>query len=818
MRGLDKRRRAMIIAPPQSVMQSRRRQITVRGQVQGVGFRPFVFRLANELALRGWVCNAGAGVEIELQGPLEALQIFSARLRAEAPPLARIADIEQCTAPLAETPPPFFIAASRADIARTAPAPDSAVCGACLEELFDPGDRRYRYPFINCVHCGPRYTITRALPYDRGNTSMAEFAQCPACRSEYENPEDRRFHAQADCCAQCGPRLRFHDGDGVELTVSDVIAAAATALREGWIVALQGLGGFHLLCDARNAQTVERLRARKGREAKPFAVMAVNVESLLPWVRCNEEERMLLTSPARPILLLEKTEDCDPALLGVAPGIGHLGAMLPYTPLHYLLFHEAAGRPAGAAWLSRTQPLVMICTSANRSGEPLVIGEQDAFARLRGIADVFVAHDRAIQQRCDDSVMRTAGGTPLFIRRARGFVPQAIKLPRSVPTVLAVGGDLKNTLCVTRDDEAFVSQHNGDLDNAAARHALEETLAGFLRMLDVAPISVVHDRHPDFFSSRLAQRIAAERDVPCVAVQHHHAHIAAVAAEQGLEGPVLGIALDGLGWGEDGGLWGGELLRVDGAQCRRLGHLQELALPGGDRAAREPWRMAASALYALGHGEEISRRFTFPAAATVREMLDKKLNAPLTSSAGRWFDAAAGLLGVAQRSSYEGQAAMLLESLAMRRGPVAPDQGAYAVEQDGVLNLLPLLARLTREQDSGYGAALFHATLVAALSEWVRRTAMHESLRDVILSGGCFMNGILNEGLRAALGAAGLKVHTARRLPSNDGGLSLGQAWVGICAAMAAAEPQGPELFTPLPAGEGSRVRDENGQALSSHY
>ena len=770
----------MLTAVSSPVPQSRRR-ITVRGQVQGVGFRPFVFRLAHELGLRGWVRNTGAGVEIELQGPFAAVRTFSARLRDEAPPLARIDDVERSAMPLVEMPPPFFISSSRADAARTAAAPDVAVCRSCLEELFDPADRRYRYPFINCVHCGPRYTVTRALPFDRGNTSMARFAPCPACRGEYDNPEDRRFHAQAVCCGQCGPRLSLHDADGTELAEPDVITASLAALRDGQIVALKGVGGFHLLCDAGNAQAVAKLRRRKAREAKPFAVMAVNIESLTAVARCGEEQRRLLESPERPIVLLEKNEECEEALRGVAPGLAYLGAMLPYTALHYLLFHEAAGRPAGTAWLRQAQSLILVCTSGNVGGEPLVTEDQDAFDRLRGIADRFVTHDRDIAQRCDDSVMRLIDRTPRFIRRARGFAPQAIKLLHSVPAVLALGGDLKNTLCVTRGDEAFVSQHNGDLDGAAARRALEITLADFLRVLDVAPVCVTHDCHPDFFSSRLARRFAAECDVPCVAVQHHHAHIAAVMAEQGLRGPVLGLALDGLGWGEHGGVWGGELLRTDGAQFRRLGHLRELALPGGDRAAREPWRMAASALHALGRGGEISRRFSFPAAAMVKEILDKNVYTPPTSSAGRWFDAAAGLLGVASRSCYEGQAAMLLESLAMRYGPTEPDRDAYVIEQDGgVLNVLPLLARLASEGDAAYGAALFHATLVGALSDWVQRAAKREMLRDIVLSGGCFMNGILCEGLAAELSDAGLNVHVARQLPPNDGALSLGQAWVGI--------------------------------------
>jgi hydrogenase maturation protein HypF len=774
-----KHRRDMMSAPQYSA-EVLRRHIVVRGQVQGVGFRPFVYRLAAGLGLRGWVCNCGEGVEIEVQGGAGALQSFVARLHDEAPPQARIVAVEQTAVPSAAAAPPFCIATSRADAARTAVAADAAVCADCLGELFDPGDRRYRYPFINCAQCGPRFTISRALPYDRPNTSMAAFHQCRVCQSEYEDAGERRFHAQANACPECGPRLRWHDGEGVGISAPDAVAASLTALRAGHIVALKGLGGFHLLCDARNADAVARLRARKGREARPFAVMTANAASLSPWAHCGTEQRHWLESAARPIVLLEKTAECDAALAGVAPDVAYVGVMLPYTPLHYLLFHEAAGRLAGTAWLHQAHALILVCTSANLGGEPLVIDNREAFERLHGIADFFVTHDRDITQRCDDSVIHAAGGTPLFIRRSRGFVPRPIKLPRGGPAVLALGGDLKNTFCLTRDDQAYVSQHNGDLDNGAACRALEDTLERWLTILDVKPQCVVHDRHPDFFSSRLARRFAAERNLPCSAVQHHHAHIAAVVAERGLEGPVLGIALDGFGAGDDGGPWGGELLRVEGAHCRRLAHLPELALPGGDRAAREPWRMAASALHALGRGAEIQRRFPYRAVATVTEMLDKSVNAPFTSSAGRWFDAAAGLLGVTAINSYEGQAAMRLEALVLRHGLVPPSGEDYRIGPDGALNLLPLLDRLARERDAAYGAAVFHATLAAALSEWAVRAARRESLRDVVLNGGCFMNAVLRQGLSAGLRNAGLNVHMAQQVPPNDGGLSLGQAWVGI--------------------------------------
>lgn len=769
-----------MISVPQPPQQIRRCRILVRGQVQGVGFRPFVYRLAAELGLCGWVRNCGAGVEIELQGPEAILELFATRLADGSLPQANISGIERTVIPTITTPPPFFIATSRTDAARSAIAADAAICADCLVELFDPGNRRYRYPFINCVHCGPRFSVSRALPFDRHNTSMAAFEPCLVCRSEYQAPKDRRFHAQTNACPACGPQLRYHDGGGFVMVQPDIVAATVSALLSGHIVALKGLGGFHLLCDAHNAQAVARLRACKGREAKPFAVMTANSASLSPWVRWNAHQRDLLESAARPIVLLEKSPQCDDALAGVAPGMSNLGAMLPYTPLHYLLFHEAAERPAGTAWLQEAQPLILVCTSANVGGEPLVIHNDEAFERLRNIADFFVTHDRDITQRCDDSVIRGEAAAPLFIRRARGFVPQSIKLPRDGPPLLALGGDLKNTFCLIRGDEAFVSQHNGDLDNAAACRTLEQTLDRWLMTLDVEPQYVVHDRHPDFFSTRLAWRIATENGLPDIAVQHHHAHIAAVTAERGLIGPVLGVALDGFGLGDDGGLWGGELLRVEGAKCRRLGYLQELALPGGDHAAREPWRMAVSGLHALGRGAEIRRHFPFPAAETIKEMLDRRLNAPPTSSAGRWFDAAGGLLGIATHSNYEGQAAMQLEALALRHGPVAPSHEGYCVEADGVLNLLPLLDRLSHERDAAFGAALFHATFAAALGEWVRCAAQRESLDDVVLNGGCFMNSVLRRALCADLRRAGYRVHMAQQLPPNDGGICLGQAWVGL--------------------------------------
>lgn len=754
--------------------------IRVRGTVQGVGFRPFVYRLALELGLNGWVLNDGEGVEIAVNGPEPSIQALLQRLREEVPPLARIDEVTSASTDLAVAPG-FAIQASRTGHTYTAVTPDAATCPTCLAELCDPANRRYRYPFTNCTHCGPRYTITAHLPYDRPNTSMAGFALCPACRAEYEDPLDRRFHAQPNACPVCGPKIWLEHG-----SESDPIAVALARLQRGEILAVKGLGGFHLMCDARHGGAVAELRRRKQREAKPFAILAANPASLAGLASWNGADEAVLYSRERPIVLLQKTAACDPALPGVAEGVAWLGAMLPYTPLQWLLFHEAAGRPAGTAWLESPQQLLLICTSANPGGEPLVIGNDEARARLAGIADAWLMHDRDILVGCDDSVIRTGDSvlsTPsvTFIRRARGYTPRAIKLPHAGPAVLACGGWYKNTICLTRGDEAFLSQHIGDLDNATTCRAMEDAVSHLMEVLEIAPEIVAHDRHPDFHSSRFAASFAAEHGLALHAVQHHHAHLAAVLAEHGETRPSLGLALDGVGLGEDGGAWGGELMRLDGAACTRLGHLHPLALPGGDRAAREPWRLGASALFALGRGGEIAGRYAAqPAAAMVAQMLERGLNSPATSSCGRLFDAAVGLLGIMPAMVFEGQAAMLLESLAARHGRVAPLAGGYVVQADGILSFLPLLAALAETKDAGQGAALFHATLAAGLAEWASRAARRQGLESIALSGGCFLNAVLSRDLAERLRENGIQVLEAQLAPPNDGGLSLGQAWIAI--------------------------------------
>ena len=749
------------------------RQIRVRGLVQGVGFRPYVWRLANELGLSGWVRNDGAGVSVAVDG--EKVSEFMVRLPKEAPRLARIDSIESEVAEVVGQG--FTILDSVAGDVTTAIGPDAAICPDCIADICDPAGRRWRYAFTTCTHCGPRYTVSRRIPYDRAQTSLAIFPLCPPCHAEYTAAVDRRFHAETTCCPDCGPQLRLLDAAG-EALAGDPLAETLRLLRAGEIVAIKGLGGFHLACDARNAQAVAELRRRKQREEKPFAVMALNAVSLRDYARIGEAEESLLKSAAAPIVLCPKGQG---ELPGIAPGLAWLGAMLPSTPLHLLLWHEAAGRPAGTGWLDQASELLLVMTSANPHGEPLVTGNDEALARLAGIADAFLMHDRDIVVRCDDSVVRALAQGPAFIRRARGYVPVPIPLANGGPSVLALGGYLKNTVCVLKGREAFLSQHIGGLDNVAAIGFLEETVDHLLDILDVRPDLIAHDLHPDFPSTQLALRLAGELGVPAQAVAHHHAHIAAICAEHALNEPVVGLAIDGVGLGPDGRLWGGELLRVAGAQCERLGHLQPLRLPGGERAAREPWRMAVSALHGAALGYRIGAwlKKTYPErdAGPLLTMLARDLRCPPTSSLGRWFDAAAGILGLRAEMRYEGQAAMELEGLATAYGPVAPLADGWHIRH-GVLDLSPLVSALLDCDDMAYGAALFHTTLAAGLAEWTLAAVDREKGAKIAVGGGCAMNAVLMSALRQRLEAAGVTLLEARQAPPNDGGLALGQGWV----------------------------------------
>lgn len=730
-----------------------RLRIEIGGLVQGVGFRPHVYHTASRLALTGWVKNHAYGVLIEVQG--RQTSDFLPRLTAAPPPLARIDMVRTSLIAVDADETTFSIRESEPGPVNTIISPDTSICPDCLSELFDPASRYYLYPFLNCTHCGPRLTVTQRLPYDRRHTSMADFPLCTDCRRDYDHPGDRRYHAQATACAACGPRY------------TSAIEEIARQIAAGNIAAVKGLGGYQLICDARNEDAVTRLRERKNREAKPFALMLLNLRSADRIVKLIAGAEELLTGKERPIVLLPMKEATLCA--GIAPELSHYGVMLPSTPLHYLLFHAISGKPAGKTWLDEANTIVLVVTSANPGGDPLVIDDDSARLELVDIADCIIAHDRKIVCRTDDSVMQIINQAPVFIRRARGFVPVPVKLPHPVPVTLAAGAHLKNTFCLTRGDEAFISQHIGSLNNKATIEFFHETLAHFMRFLDVKPERIAHDMHPDFYTTRFAQAYG----IPAYSVQHHHAHLAAVAAEHHVMQPAIGLALDGYGYGLNGGAWGGELLLLDDTTCTRLGCLTPLPQPGGEIAAREPWRMAAAVMHLLGRSEEIAMRFPFPAAGLLTSILEKRIHTPLTSSCGRLFDAASSLLGVNHISRYEGQAAMQLESL-VTLPQVLPDGWNM---QDGCLNLLPILSRLP-DMDPVSGANLFHGSLIAGLSEWAAVAAGKLSIDVVLLSGGCFLNKTLTEGLIAALSSQGLTVLLSCKVPPNDGGIALGQAWI----------------------------------------
>jgi hydrogenase maturation protein HypF len=736
-----------------------RLRLRVRGAVQGVGFRPFAHALAARLSLSGFVRNDSEGVILEIEGV--ETSGFVEMLSRQPPPLARIDAIEVETLVL-QGGDGFSILESLGGRTSTRIVPDAAVCEACLDDLFDPASRFHLYPFVSCTHCGPRFTITKTLPYDRPQTSMAGFCMCGACACDYRDVVNRRFHAETIACVSCGPQLS-HD-----------IETIVDALRSGAIVALKGIGGFHLMCDAKNATAVRMLRQRKQRDAKPFAVMVANQASAARIAEIQQAESDLMGGQARPIVVMRSRGTLASA---IAPGLTHIGVMLPYAPVHHLLFHAAAGAPVSYR-RNVVNDFVLVATSANPGGEPLVVDDADAKRRLGGIADLIVTHDRAITTRADDSVVRVIDGAPAFVRRSRGYVPEPIDLGSDGPCVLAAGAHLKATVTVTRGREAFVSQHVGDLDTAETIRFYEETSRHLISILDVKPEVVACDLHPDFRSTRFAEATA----LPMLRVQHHAAHIAAVAAEHQIAGPLLGVALDGHGYGEDGMAWGGELLRFEGFAAERLGHLTPLAMPGGERAAREPWRMGLAALAALGDLARAPKLFPdVPAAATLANAWSATSAWPMTTSMGRLFDAAAALSGICLDQCYEGQAAMQFEALV--REPRALD-GGFALN-DGVLDFRPLLGFLVATRLSPRDAAeWFHGTIIAGLDAWIAAAAGQHRVTSVALGGGCFMNRILTEGLAAALRARGLTALLARAVPPNDGGLSLGQAAMARSAWM----------------------------------
>ncbi|GAC1318632.1 MAG: carbamoyltransferase HypF [Thermoleophilaceae bacterium] len=744
-----------------------RTRVRVEGTVQGVGFRPYVFRLARELALGGYVLNDERGVRIEVEGAPRQVSCFAKRLPFEAPPLARIDRLlHEELEPVGETG--FRIASSPAGGGADTPvAADSATCPACLAELLDPADRRYRYPFINCTDCGPRFTIVQAVPYDRLQTTMAAFTMCARCEAEYVDPLDRRFHAQPNACPDCGPIVRMGERSG-----DDALEAASAALAAGAIVAVKGLGGFHLACRADDARAVASLRARKHREERPFALMSLAVENARRLVDLSERDEHVLLGRERPIVIARRRKGAAVAD-GVAPGSVELGVMLPYTPLHHLLLRGAGGD--------------LVMTSGNVSDEPIAYEDADALERLRDIADLFLTHDRPIQTRVDDSVVRVAGTRRMMLRRARGFVPDPIALP--VPArrpLLACGAELKSTFCLARGRRAWVGHHIGDLRNYETLRSFTAGIAHFERLFAVTPEVVAHDLHPDYLSSKYA---AERADAELVAVQHHHAHLAACLAEHAERGPAVGAIYDGSGHGLDGTVWGGELLVGDLAASSRAGHLWPVRLPGGDRAAREPWRMACAWL------EEISPRRSSPPRAlaamvsperwaAVASLCRGTAAAPVTTSVGRLFDAVAALCGIRAEVSYEGQAAVELEQ-ACDLG----ERGAYPLPLGGGEGSVLLDARETvaavardaaRHVPVEIIAMRFHRGLADATSAACSIACEQAGISTVVLSGGSFQNRVLLDLSAASLERRGLRVLSADRLPPNDGAIAYGQA---ACAA-----------------------------------
>jgi hydrogenase maturation protein HypF len=755
---------------PDATAPTEAREVFIQGVVQGVGFRPFTHRLAMRHGLAGWVRNEAGSVRIMAEGEASALERFARALEAEAPPLARIDRLEVNVVPRPGLDA-FRVEASAVDSPGRLPvSPDVAMCGACEAELLDAGNRRFRYPFITCTDCGPRFTVIESMPYDRARTTMRRFTQCPACLAEYEDPGSRRYHSETNSCAECGPRIRL-EGKGIDAREGEeALAGAVARLRDGCIVAVRGLGGFHLAVDAGDAVAIRRLRERKRRDAKPLAVMVPTLEDARRLAEVSTDEAALLQSPERPIVLLQRRGDA-PLAAQVAPGLSTVGVMLAYTPLHRLLLEGVA------------RPLVM--TSGNLSDEPIATANEEARQTLDGVADCFLLHDREIVARYDDSLVRHAAGGPVFLRRARGFAPLPLGLP--VPAeraFLAVGPHLKNTFTVAQEETAWVSQHVGDLENFETLAHFDDALERFRELFRLEPLHVVRDLHPGYLSTRVAEDSGLTELTP---VQHHHAHIAAVQGEHALTGTVLGLAFDGTGYGEDGRVWGCEFLASDLRGYRRLAHLRYAPLPGGDRAARSPWRTALGYLsLAPEERAAFDRAFRGVAPEALRvaeQQIARGVNAPEASSLGRLFDAAAAVLGVRTESRFEGQAPMELESLAGRRAAAPFDM---AVRESGggvrVLDPVSLLVALgegtARGQDVADLAARFHETVARATADLAIALCEGEALEVVALGGGCFQNARLLASVKDRIEDAGLSVLVPRLLGPNDGAVSYGQAVV----------------------------------------
>ncbi len=765
---------------------SSRIRITVSGIVQGVGFRPHVYNLALSRKLAGFVLNTSMGALIEVEGP--GADAFAEELRRDTPPLARIDTLQTEKIPMAGGADFEIRMSEPAEGEFALVPPDIATCPYCLREMYDKNNRRHLYPFINCTNCGPRYSIVTDVPYDRPYTTMRAFKMCPACEAEYKNPADRRFHAQPVACRACGPEVKYFGKDNAALTGNDAVVKAISALKKGLIIAIKGLGGYQLVCDAGNHEAVKKLRRKKRRSRKPFALMAGSIDTIETLCHVSGEERLLLSSRERPIvLLLKKPGIGDRISPDVAPENNRLGFMLPYTPLHHLLFNHPGVEDV---------PGVLVMTSGNISEEPIVVDDREAIKKLSALSDGFLMHDRDIHMRVDDSVVRVAIGVPRIIRRARGYVPKPVDMGREMPEILACGGDLKNTLCITKNSYAIMSQHIGDLNNHEAMVFFEETLENLKRTFHADPAIVAHDLHPDYSSARFAMGYKPVGRVPeLVAVQHHHAHISACMAENGFDGKVIGVAFDGTGYGTDGRTWGSEILLADYGGFRRFAHLNYMPMPGGDKAIKEPWRVALSCLVqAFGkEGVSIFNRIK-PGVCSGKEvflistMLERGINSPFSCGMGRLFDAVSSLVGLRDKITFEGEAAIALEMAAYeRRGYNAKYPYSFLsprgrTDDSNIIDTTALIRALVddimRGAPAGEMAMKFHNTIaemVARISELARKET---GLETVALSGGVFQNSLLLELVESGLAVRGFRVLTHSRVPSNDGCVSLGQAAV----------------------------------------
>ena len=760
--------------------------IHINGQVQGVGFRPHVFNLACELGLNGSVCNNGDGVHIQLIANQAQLTQFIDTLYSTLPKLAQIDSLSSEETNIIERAD-FVIEHSEQSQVNTQIAPDAATCSDCLKDLFSPDNRRYLYPFTNCTNCGPRYSIIQKLPYDRPYTTMAEFTLCQQCLKEYQNPQDRRFHAQPNACPECGPKLELLDNNGKAVSRTDSIAQTVSLLQQGKIVAIKGLGGYHLVCEANNIEAVNRLRDKKARKTKPLSLMSANISSLAQFVEINKTAQQYLTSTGAPIVLCKKRQQTS--YQHIAPDINWLGVMLPYTPLHYLLFHYAAGSPNGTNWLNHSVPLTLVMTSANAKGQPLIFDEKE-LPSLLNLADFVLSHNRAIDKRIDDSIVNCVTDEAIIIRRGRGMAPKSVNLAKTMPASIALGGFYKNSICLTRDNKAYLSQYIGDLNNPDNCRYLAQTVEHMMSVFDIQPEQVFCDLHPNFYSSQFAEQFAKQYQLPLKKVQHHYAHAAAVACEHQVEQPYLAVCLDGVGLGEDGDSWGGELLRVENNQATRIGHFKPLTLPGGDAAAKEGWRLAVAFLLEQQLSDKAEQLFSdLNGYSIVKQMVSRQVNCPKTSSCGRLFDLAAALLGISLENSFEAESAMKLESalstaseaeLAEIANITAP---LFTISPQQEIDFSGLLSKLLSLSTSE-GAALFHQQLVQAITEWLKHNLQCDSetpVNNIVLAGGCFLNAhllqMLKQHIKQQITSTEINIYSAKQIPPSDSAIALGQVW-----------------------------------------